>query len=52
MGNFLHCGMVAIALVKEFANLPRSPGILTVVFLYVVLAVGFGLVLFRHPKTD
>ncbi len=52
MGNFLHFFVVAMALVKGFPNLPHSPGVPALLLLDVLLATCFGLVLFRHPKTD
>ena len=51
MGNFLHFFAIAMALVKSFSVLPHSAGVITLVGLFCVLAVGFGIVLFRHPTS-
>ncbi len=52
MGNFLHFFVVAMALVKSFSGLPHSLGLGALLAFYVSFAVGFGLVILRHPKTD
>ena len=52
MGNFLHFFAMAMALIKSLSALPRDAGIVALVALYVATALGFGAVLFRHPKTD
>ena len=51
MGNFLHFFVMAMALVKESVSLPRSAGTFALIFIYVLFAICFGVVLFRHPKT-
>lgn len=51
MGNFLHFFLVAMALVKGYSNMPWSAGTFSVGSIYAILAICFGLVLFRHPKT-
>jgi hypothetical protein len=52
MGNFVHFFAVAMALLKAFASLPKSVGSFALIVIDVLLAVGFGLVLFQHPKTN
>jgi hypothetical protein len=50
MGNFLHFVLVAIGFLKAFSSLPRSAVTVGLILIYCLLAIGFGLVLFQHPK--
>jgi hypothetical protein len=52
MGNFLHFFAMAMAFIKSFSVLLRSSADVALLGLYAVMAIGFGVVLFRHPKTD
>lgn len=49
MGNFLHFGIMALALGKAALGAGRSPLILAAALVYVAFAVWFGLVLFGDP---
>ncbi len=51
MGNFLHFFATTMALIKSFSVLPHSAGFVALTVLYASLAVGFGIILFRHPDT-
>ncbi len=52
LANFLQFFVVAMALLNDVARLPHSPGPISATALNASLALCFGLVLFRHPKTD
>jgi len=49
MGNFLHFIMGALTLLRAAVGVSSGPVFWTVTVLYVVFAIGFGLLLFRHP---
>jgi hypothetical protein len=49
MGNFLHFIMGALTLLRAAVGISNGPVFWTVTAVYVVFALGFGLLLFRHP---
>jgi hypothetical protein len=49
MGNFLHFIMGALTLLRAAVGVTNGPVFWTVTAFYVVFALGFGLLLFRHP---
>jgi hypothetical protein len=51
LGNFLHFFVVTVTLMKVLFEL-RLPLIIGLTTAYTVLAVWFGLVLFRHPGSS
>jgi hypothetical protein len=51
LGNFLHFFVVTVTLIKVLFEL-RLPLIIGLTTAYTVLAVWFGLVLFRHPGSS
>ncbi len=50
VGNLLHFAVVAITLLKAVAGGSRDIAVLGGLAVYVLFAVGFGLVVFTHPK--
>ncbi len=52
MGNFAHFMIAAIALIKAAMNNSLSPYLWIASFMYSILAVLFGIVLFSQPKKN
>ena len=50
LGNFVHFAIVAIALLKAAASGFALTPVVVGAAAYVVFAVGFGYVMFNHPK--
>lgn len=50
VGNLLHFAMVAITLLKAAGGGSRDAVVLGGLAVYLVFAIGFGLVVFTHPK--
>ncbi len=51
VGNLAHFAVVAITLLKAVAGGSRDAAVLGGLAVYIVFAVGFGMVVFTHPKT-
>lgn len=49
LGNFLHFTMGALTLLRTVINAPNGPIFLATTLIYVVFAIGFGLLLFTNP---
>lgn len=49
MGNFMHYVVSALALIKGLRTNPHLTSVWTLCAIYLIFAILFGLILFRHP---